>query len=71
MPENSFGNRIVNPNRDMAIYDRLPIELRQVLRNAIFDFSAGDMRIYMRRHGMEFAIKRLLKVEQDTLNAIH
>jgi hypothetical protein len=71
MPENSFGNRIVNPNRDMAIYDRLPIELRQVLRNAIFDFSAGDMRIYMLRHGMEFAIKRLLKVEQDTLNAIH
>lgn len=67
MNENSFGDRIVDPNRDMVIYDCLPSRLRKLLQNTVFDFSAGEMKIYVERHGLKFTVKRLLEVDRITI----
>jgi hypothetical protein len=70
MKENSCGKRLVNPNRDMAIYDHLSPELRHILQNTAFDFSAKEVSTYALHHGLKFAIKRILKVEEKALISV-
>lgn len=70
MKENSCGDRLVNPNRDMAVYDRLPSDLRRILQNTMFDFSAKEVRTYVLQHGLKFAVRRLRKMEENALISV-
>lgn len=66
---NTQGDYFVDREEDMCAYDRLPSDVRQVLREAVFDFSALTVEKHVARYGRPIALRRIREIEVFTLTS--
>lgn len=56
---NQIHARTVRREYDMAVFDSLPPELREWMRNLAYDMTSPAVRVYFRRCGLKSALKKL------------
>lgn len=63
MKGNAAGDYLVDRAKDMACFDHLPLRIREVLRNTIFDIGAPQVRSTHNRLGVNRTIAEIRRID--------